>query len=49
MSDTAAIRSVFTEPAGLFIVILYSLVTGITALIKPPIINKAEDATNDYK
>src|ERR1035437_8305234 len=42
MSDTAAIRNVLTDPAGLLIVILYSLVTGIIALINPPIINREE-------
>ena len=42
MSETAAIRRVFTSPAGLFIVILYSLVTGIIALMKPPAINNIE-------
>ena len=44
-------RNVLTDPAGLFIVISYSLVTGTKALMKPTIINR-EDAEeiimNDY-
>ena len=51
MSDTAAIRSVFISPADLSILMSYSLITGITALIKPPTINNEENATviiNDH-
>jgi hypothetical protein len=42
MSDTAAMRNVFTFPANLLIVISYSFVNGINAFINPPIISKEE-------
>ena len=51
MSDTAAIRNVFISPARLFIVMSYSFITGIKALMKPPIINKEDKPTviiNDH-
>ena len=44
-------RKVFISPAGLFIVMLYFLITGITALINPPTINNEEKVTiiiNDH-
>ena len=43
MSETAAIRIDLTVPAGLLIIKLYSLVTGIKAFIKPPIIKIDEN------
>ena len=42
MSETAAMRNVFIDPADLLIVILYSLVKGINAFINPPIISIEE-------
>ena len=42
MSETAAMRNDFTEPACLFMIISYSLITGITAFINPPTINRDE-------
>jgi di/tricarboxylate transporter len=51
ISDTAAILIDLISPADLFIVMLYSLITGISALIKPPAMKRNERETvirNDH-